>query len=420
MGYTSRGVTVKDNLNTWWEAARRGRSVVTSVVAGEKAFSVELSCIPNTYRVNDWGAAVRLLSARKNNCSLRPSCRVVDMAAELAAGEIPSDVIYEEEFIMNSRGLQLFTCRWLPANREAKALIFLCHGYGMECSIFMQDTGVRLAKAGYAVFGIDYEGHGKSAGMHGYVKSFQNLVDDCAVFFTRIAEKEEYKKKARFLYGESMGGAVLLLIHRKQPNFWSGAVLVAPMCKIADDLKPHPLVISILNKLIHIIPTWKIVPTQDIVSVAFKDPEKRQWIRANPYIYEGRPRLKTGFELLMTSIDIEKRLDEVTLPFMVLHGEDDKVTDPSVSELLYSSAKSLDKTLKLYPDMWHGLTCGEPPEHTELVFSDIISWLDKRSTARSPDQNISTQKSNNKYVAVSMTDEIERKLANDNVFSSER
>lgn len=29
-----------------------------------------------------------------------------------------------------------------------------------------------------------------------------------------------------------MGGAVLLLLHRKKPEFWDGAVLVAPMCKV--------------------------------------------------------------------------------------------------------------------------------------------------------------------------------------------
>jgi acylglycerol lipase len=29
-----------------------------------------------------------------------------------------------------------------------------------------------------------------------------------------------------------MGGAVALLLHRKDPAFWDGAVLVAPMCKV--------------------------------------------------------------------------------------------------------------------------------------------------------------------------------------------
>lgn len=44
--------------------------------------------------------------------------------------------------------------------------------------------------------------------------------------------QEEYMDKGRFLYGESMGGAVTLLLHKKDPSFWNGAILVAPMCKV--------------------------------------------------------------------------------------------------------------------------------------------------------------------------------------------
>jgi caffeoylshikimate esterase len=74
--------------------------------------------------------------------------------------------------------------------------------------------------------------------------------------------------------------------------------------------------------------------------------------------------------------------EQVTLPFLVLHGEEDKVTDPEVSKALYERASSVDKTIKLYPGMWHGLTAGEPDENIELVFGDIISWLDKRATGK--------------------------------------
>lgn len=41
-------------------------------------------------------------------------------------------------------------------------------------------------------------------------------------------------------------------------------------------MKPHPFVVSILRKLSYIIPTWKIVPTQDIIDIAIKTPEKRE------------------------------------------------------------------------------------------------------------------------------------------------
>ncbi|KAK4756372.1 hypothetical protein SAY87_006499 [Trapa incisa] len=62
------------------------------------------------------------------------------------------------------------------------------------------------------------------------------------------------------------------------PEFWDWAVLVAPMFKIADDVKPHPLVISVLTKLCSFIPTWKIIPTKDINHLAFKRPQIREQV----------------------------------------------------------------------------------------------------------------------------------------------
>jgi caffeoylshikimate esterase len=40
----------------------------------------------------------------------------------------------------------------------------ICVGYGDNLSWLARDRAVRLARAGYAVYGIDYEGVGKSDG----------------------------------------------------------------------------------------------------------------------------------------------------------------------------------------------------------------------------------------------------------------
>lgn len=57
--------------------------------------------------------------------------------------------------------------------------------------------------------------------------------DDHKLLFTVRRENNNMKK---ILMGESMGGGVALLLHRKEPSYWDMAVLVAPMCKVSQTL----------------------------------------------------------------------------------------------------------------------------------------------------------------------------------------
>lgn len=38
----------------------------------------------------------------------------------------------------------------------------------------------------------------------------------------------------RFILGQSMGGAVSLKVHLREPDDWDGMILVAPMCKVSS------------------------------------------------------------------------------------------------------------------------------------------------------------------------------------------
>ena len=70
---------------------------------------------------------------------------------------------------------------------------------------------------------------------------------------------------------------------------------------------------------------------------------------------------------------------QVSLPLLILHGEADIVTDPSVSKVLYEKASNSDKKLNVYKDAYHSLLDGEPDEMIIRVFNDLISWLDEHS-----------------------------------------
>lgn len=86
----------------------------------------------------------------------------------------------------------------------------------------------------------------------------------------------------------------------------------------------------------------------------------------------------TVIELIRVTDLINSRLSDVEIPFIVIHGRADVVTDPEVSRELYELAKSEDKTIKIYEGMMHSLLFGETDENVAIVRGDILKWLNGR------------------------------------------
>ncbi|KAI3795818.1 hypothetical protein L1987_38478 [Smallanthus sonchifolius] len=279
-------------------------------------------------------------------------------------------------FFNSPRGLSLFTRSWLPLT-PPRGIICMVHGYGNDISWTFQATAIFLAGNGFACFALDMEGHGRSEGLKAFVPDVDAVVDDYLAFFTSIIDAN-YQNLPKFLFGESMGGAICLLTQFRKPNFFDGAILIAPMCKISDKVRPSWPIPEILMFVSKFAPTLAIVPTADLVDKSVKVPEKRIIGAMNPMRYTGKPRLGTVTELLRVTEYLSSRLSEVNIPFIVLHGDADAVTDPAVSEELYEKAKSEDKRLKIYEGMMHSLLFGETDENVEIVRGDILSWLNDR------------------------------------------
>ncbi|KAH6803692.1 alpha/beta-Hydrolases superfamily protein [Perilla frutescens var. frutescens] len=308
----------------------------------------------------------------------REAFKDIQLSIDHILFKMPSDRLKMTElYEVNSRGLEIFSKSWVPDSSSPKAVICFCHGYGDTCTFFFEGIARKLASSGYGIFAMDYPGFGLSEGLHGYIPKFDLIVDDVIEHYSKVKENPDFRLLPSFLFGQSMGGAVALKVHLKQPDAWNGAVLVAPMCKMAGDVVPPWPLAQILIGMAKLLPKQKLVPQKDLAELAFQDVKKREQTAYNIVAYKHKPRLRTAVELLRTTEEIEQQLEKVSLPLLILHGKDDKVTDPSVSKTLHEKARSQDKTLNLYDNAFHSLLEGEPDDMILKVFDDIISWLDK-------------------------------------------
>ncbi|KAL5772502.1 hypothetical protein ACOSQ2_012426 [Xanthoceras sorbifolium] len=166
----------------------------------------------------------------------------------------------------------------------------------------------------------------------------------------------------------SMGGAICLLIHFADPKGSDGAVLVAPMCRVSDKQKPKWLLSLALKFLAKFFPTLAIFPAEELDKKSIKVEAKRVIGTLNPLKYRRNPKTrhcKSATELLRVTDYLIKDCN-VSIPFIVLHGSVDVVTDPNASKAL------------IYDGMMHSLLFGDTDENIEIIRNDILSWLNGR------------------------------------------
>uniref|UniRef100_I1NMK9 Serine aminopeptidase S33 domain-containing protein n=1 Tax=Oryza glaberrima TaxID=4538 RepID=I1NMK9_ORYGL len=115
---------------------------------------------------------------------------------------------------------------------------------------------------------------------------------------------------------------------------------------------------------------------------SFKVPWKRALAVARPRSTMAPPRAATARELLRVCREVQSRFQEVELPLLVVHGGDDTLCDPECAEELHRRAGSEDKTLRVYPGMWHQLSAS--PRRTSTRCSATFSTGSSRTPPPRP------------------------------------
>ncbi|KAH7332240.1 hypothetical protein KP509_20G077300 [Ceratopteris richardii] len=291
-------------------------------------------------------------------------------------------VINKKEYVTTPNG-RLFTQSWLPAGGgPIKGVVCCTHGYGSTCSWMFQKIPISIAQWGYAAYAADVPGHGRSDGLRAYVDDIERFAATLLHFYGGVRDREAYRGVPKYLFGESMGGGItLLMLLKERPGAWDGAMFSAPLFEMPTHMKPSRLRLFAYGLLLGLADTWAVMPFSNMVQHAVRDPAKAKVIAANPMRYQGPPRVGTMRELSRMCDTIRSRCHEVDVPILLLHGTADDLATHEGSQMVHERAKSSDKTIKLYEGMYHSLIQGESDENVIVVLGDMRHWIDSRSAA---------------------------------------
>lgn len=258
---------------------------------------------------------------------------------------------------------------WSPKKTDPRAVILLVHGigeHGGRYSALAED----LTQAGFAVGVPDHRGHGLSEGKRAQVEKFDDFSDDLSTYHD-VLRKRFPAPLPLFIVAHSMGGLIALrYVTRDQPDA-SGLVLSGAAAAKPDDISD--ITITIGNLLAKVLPDVGVAGLQ--LEKISRDPAVVEAYMNDPLVTSGKVRARMGSELLKGMDTVEADLPSLTMPILIMHGGDDVITPPHGSEMIFEKVGSKDKTLKIYPGLYHEVY--NEPERQEVI-ANVISWIDAR------------------------------------------
>jgi alpha-beta hydrolase superfamily lysophospholipase len=263
-------------------------------------------------------------------------------------------------------GVEIRYRAW-PTAGVPRAAVVISHGGG-EHSRRYEHVARRLVDAGYPVFALDHRGHGLSGGERMRFDSVAPMAADLREMVGIAAARVPERRP--FLLAHSMGAAIGLDYACDHQDELSGLVLSGALAAL-DQKTPVRLAARAVARVAPGRGIFKVDP--ETVS---RDPEVVRAYDEDPLNFHGAFPAVSIVALERVGMSFPRRLPSLTLPLLILHGEDDRLTPPSGSRLVDELASSPDKTLHLYPGLRHEIL--NEPER-DAIIDEILAWLIARS-----------------------------------------
>jgi alpha-beta hydrolase superfamily lysophospholipase len=273
----------------------------------------------------------------------------------------------EGKFIYNNNQ-SLYYQVWLPEDKS-KASVFIVHGLH-EHSTRYNHLAAYLVDHGYAVYSLDFPGHGKSDGLRSYIDSYLDFINIMRIYLEMIQSWQP--DVPIYLLGHSMGGLFSALFLTDSSHGINGAILSGSLVQVPEYVSPFTVKVGQI--LSSILPKVRLVEIDK--EGLCKDPAVVQAYKDDPLVYNGKTTARISNEINEAITQLEKKGSDINQPLLVLHGGDDRVCDPAWSQYLIDLVSSPDKHLIIYDGLYHEIY-NEP--EAETVFIDVLNWLEEHT-----------------------------------------
>ena len=263
------------------------------------------------------------------------------------------------------------------ASATTRARLAIVHGYGDHSGRYMEFM-TWLAARGVACHAFDLRGHGRSAGTRGYVRRWDDYLDDLRAFFAQpevAASQGRAEAAPLFVLGHSHGGLIVAAagVRGLLPPQVAGCILSAPYfvnCLNVPRLK------AAAAHVLNVVLPWLRIKSGVRPELMSADPAQVEQSRADPLLLRSAtPRWFLTHRLVQA--EVLARAGEFTLPVMTLYGDADPIADPRGAIEFHARAGSADKTLVMHPGFRH-----EPFREAgrQRVFADVLAWIERHVT----------------------------------------
>ena len=220
---------------------------------------------------------------------------------------------------------------------------------------------------GYAIYGLDLRGHGRSGGRRGTIEGWEDYRSDLRAFLLEIRRTET--DSPVFLLGQSLGGLIVLEFALRYPRDAQGVIASAPSLSVPN---LSPLLINLLKALSPIWPHLTLSPRFDVSAVS-RDPEEAKKLVEDP-LTDPRLSPRLAVETVAALQWVQAHAGEFQVPLLLIHGTADPLTSPEGSQAFFERVATEDKVLKLYEGGYHQAFIDT---NREEVLADIVQWLDR-------------------------------------------